>query len=111
MRSTLPLLLAGLTACGAGASPPVTAPPPAPARYLYIWAGDKGERSSEFLATVDVEPGSPTYGEVIASEAPTASSSPMGTTMSSCSVRYRDASHRCWSLLRRRPAEYCPSGR
>lgn len=40
----------------------------APARYLYVWAGDKDERDPDFMAVVDVRPGSPTYGEVIATE-------------------------------------------
>ncbi|MEO8449603.1 MAG: hypothetical protein ABI647_07430 [Gemmatimonadota bacterium] len=39
-----------------------------PARYLYVWAGDKDQRDSDFLAVVDVRPTSPTYAEVIASE-------------------------------------------
>lgn len=69
MRSTLSLLLPVLVACGAGTSRHIATPTPASARYLYIWAGDKDERSSDFLATVDVELSSPTYGEVIASEA------------------------------------------
>ena len=39
-----------------------------PARYLYVWAGDKDERDADFLAVVDVRPGSPTYAQVIATE-------------------------------------------
>ncbi|MEP7346313.1 MAG: hypothetical protein ABI877_13670 [Gemmatimonadaceae bacterium] len=37
-------------------------------RYVYIWAGDKDEKDSDFLAVVDVRPQSATYGEVIATE-------------------------------------------
>ncbi len=54
--------------CGAAASDPGTGPSPTAARYLYVWAGDKDERASDFLATVDVSPGSPRYGDIIASE-------------------------------------------
>jgi hypothetical protein len=34
-------------------------------RYLYVWAGDKDEQSSDFLAVVDVRRGSKTYGDVL----------------------------------------------
>ena len=34
-------------------------------RYLYVWAGDKDEQSSDFLAVVDVRRNSRTYGEVL----------------------------------------------
>ena len=39
-----------------------------PARFLYVWAGDKDEQHPDFMAVVDVQPGSPTYGEVVATE-------------------------------------------
>ena len=47
---------------------PTTAAATAPARYLYVWAGDKDEKDSDFLAVVDVRPASPTYGQVVATE-------------------------------------------
>jgi hypothetical protein len=68
MRPTLALLLAALTACGAGTSQYIADPISASARYLYIWAGDKDERDSDFLAVVDVRSGSPTYGDIVATE-------------------------------------------
>jgi hypothetical protein len=37
-----------------------------PASYLYVWAGDKDEKDSDFLAVVDVRPDSRTYGQVVA---------------------------------------------
>jgi hypothetical protein len=40
----------------------------APARYLYVWAGDKDEKQSDFLAVVDVRAVSPTYGQVLSTE-------------------------------------------
>lgn len=40
----------------------------APARFLYVWAGDKDGRDPDFMAVVDVRPGSATYGQVIATE-------------------------------------------
>ena len=42
--------------------------PPAPARYLYVWAGDTDGKDSDFMAVVDVQPGSPSYGQIIATE-------------------------------------------
>lgn len=34
--------------------------------YLFVWAGDKDSKDSDFLAVVDARPGQPTFGEVIA---------------------------------------------
>ena len=36
-----------------------------PARYLYVWAGDKDGKSSDFLAVVDVRRDSKDYGQVV----------------------------------------------
>lgn len=36
-----------------------------PSRYLYIWMGDKDEKESDYLAVMDVAPGSKTYGQFI----------------------------------------------
>src|SRR4028118_2000184 len=38
-----------------------------PSPYLYIWAGDADGKESDFMAVVDVLPGSPRYGQVISS--------------------------------------------
>lgn len=40
------------------------------ARYLYAWAGDADEKDSDFLAVIDVDPASVSYGQVVAT-APT----------------------------------------
>lgn len=32
---------------------------------LYVWAGDVDERESDFLAVVDAQPGSSTYGQIL----------------------------------------------
>ncbi|MFN0181115.1 MAG: hypothetical protein ACKVZ0_20090 [Gemmatimonadales bacterium] len=55
----------GLLGLACGSPMPGTAEP---ARFLYVWAGDKDERDSDFLAVFDVRPGSPTYGDVIRTE-------------------------------------------
>lgn len=41
-----------------------------PAPLLYVWAGDLDKRTgdSDFLAVIDSDPHSPTYGEVLATE-------------------------------------------
>ncbi len=36
-----------------------------PAAYLYVWAGDADTTESDFLAVIDVRPGSPAYGTVL----------------------------------------------
>ncbi len=72
-RASLCLMITALAACTAShattrrpAAPAAAAA--APARYLYIWAGDKDEKESDFLAVVDVRSASPTYGQVLATE-------------------------------------------
>ena len=48
------------------ASPSVsTAQPQRPAQYLYVWAGDADTLDSDFLAVIDVRPGSKTYARVV----------------------------------------------
>jgi hypothetical protein len=37
----------------------------APAPYLYVWTGDADRKESDFLAVMDVRPGSPTYAQVL----------------------------------------------
>ena len=59
--SLLVLLLAGAACHDAPASR---------SDYLFVWAGDSAEKSSDFLAVIDANPTSVTYGSVIAS-APT----------------------------------------
>jgi hypothetical protein len=67
MRTRLALLTCVCTACGASQSRSVV-PQASAARYLYVWAGDKDEKESDFLAVVDVRSSSPTYAQVIATE-------------------------------------------
>jgi hypothetical protein len=59
-----------LTCIGAACAAPqpkiAVSPGSAPARYLYVWAGDQDEKESDFLAVVDVRPTSGTYAQVIA---------------------------------------------
>ena len=73
-------VLALLTGCGqdspdtssdAMESTEATGPSP----FLYVWAGDMAEDDggSDFLAVVDADPDSPSYGEVV-------SSAPVGST-------------------------------
>jgi hypothetical protein len=35
--------------------------------YLFVWAGDDTQKSSDFLAVIDADPSSPKYGEAVAS--------------------------------------------
>lgn len=57
-----------LTASAIG--PATAAEPGKQARFLYAWAGDADEKDSDFLAVIDVDPASVSYGKVVAS-APT----------------------------------------
>jgi hypothetical protein len=58
----------GLLGCSAGASGPEIADEGAPSRFLYVWAGDKDRKESDFLAVVDVRASSQTFGQVVATE-------------------------------------------
>lgn len=46
---------------------PLAAAPPASGDYLFVWAADVGAKKSDFLAVIDSDPRSPSYGEVVAS--------------------------------------------
>ena len=37
-----------------------------PSPYLFVWAGDDDKKDSDFLAVIDVRPGSLSYGEIVA---------------------------------------------
>ncbi|MBA3352094.1 MAG: hypothetical protein H0U23_06655, partial [Blastocatellia bacterium] len=37
-----------------------------PSPYLFVWAGDDDKKDSDFLAVIDVRPGSSSYGEIVA---------------------------------------------
>lgn len=37
--------------------------------YLYVWAGDRAEADKNFIAVIDADPQSPTYGQLITSAA------------------------------------------
>jgi selenium-binding protein 1 len=53
------LLLAGLCCAASGGQGEEKA------RYLYVWAGDQARQAADFLAVVDFNDDSPTYGRVI----------------------------------------------
>ena len=68
--AVLSVLLVSIAGCAPhGTKSPVAAPNATPAstaaRFLYVWAGDKDEKESDFLAVVDVRRDSPTYGQVL----------------------------------------------
>jgi hypothetical protein len=48
------------------ASPGVSLAAP-PGSFLFLWAGDADYKASDFLAVIDSDPGSPSYGAVVAS--------------------------------------------
>ncbi len=58
--------LLGACACALALMIPVG---PQATRYLFVWAGDAEGKASDFLAVLDVTPGHPTYGRVVASVA------------------------------------------
>ena len=60
MRKTLAAFVASVLAAA-----PTAGAQQAPAPYLYVWAGDADTLDSDFLAVIDVRPGSPTYARVV----------------------------------------------
>ena len=40
---------------------------PAPGHYLYVWAGDAAKQGDDFLAVIDADPASPSYGRLVSS--------------------------------------------
>jgi len=40
-----------------------------PGSYLFVWAGDDAKKASDFLAVLDADAASPTYGQAVASVA------------------------------------------
>jgi hypothetical protein len=55
------LFAATLIACGAWYRSAT------PGEYLFVWAGDSAQTASDFLAVIDADSASPTYGSVVAS--------------------------------------------
>ena len=59
------LALAGMPAAAAAALP---APAPAKAgHYLFVWTADRAKLGNDFLAVIDADPASPTYGRMLTS--------------------------------------------
>src|ERR1700730_14422057 len=40
---------------------------PAPGHYLFVWCGDAGRKGNDFLAVVDADLSSPSYGHLLTS--------------------------------------------
>ncbi len=59
------LLCFGLSGCHRISKPPDSG---TASRYLYIWMGDKDGKEDDFIAVVDVQEGSPTFGRFLASQ-------------------------------------------
>jgi hypothetical protein len=63
----LRILLSGILACtslGAIAQAP---PANKPGHYLFVWTADHVKQGNDFLAVIDADPASPSYGELVAS--------------------------------------------
>ena len=61
IRTVRGLIVALLAVCPSLSS----AQPQHPAQYLYVWAGDADTLDSDFLAVIDVRPGSKTFARVV----------------------------------------------
>lgn len=54
---------------GCGTPAPESAPPSPASRYVYVWAGADSAPDRDFLAVLDADPSSATYGTIVASVA------------------------------------------
>lgn len=63
-RSFLVLAFSSVACSAAGAEQPAT---PATGHYLFAWAGDERQEGNDFLAVIDADPHSASYGKLVAS--------------------------------------------
>ncbi|MEO6225523.1 MAG: hypothetical protein ABIO80_06700 [Sphingomicrobium sp.] len=63
VRFSAALLLAILPLAASAYSRPATSD----AHYLFVWAGDQAKQGNDFLAVIDANPVSPTYGKLMTS--------------------------------------------
>lgn len=67
MRTAMLAVIALISQTGAvSCSPLSTGGSGSPASYLFVWAGDEDEKDDDFLAVIDVKPGSASYGRIVA---------------------------------------------
>lgn len=63
----LRILLSGILACTSLGAIAETPPASKPGHYLFVWTADQAKQGNDFLAVIDADPASPTYGELVAS--------------------------------------------
>lgn len=53
--------------CATGSAAPLPQPQPAPAagHYLIVWVGDRAQQGDDFLAVIDADPASASYGRLM----------------------------------------------
>src|SRR5438552_3230530 len=69
LRETVQLVIVAAIACGATActSGESASTAAKASQYLFVWAGDGARQSSDFLAVIDADTASHSYGHVVAS--------------------------------------------
>ena len=65
MRRPVLIAAVALAGCQSAAPPPMPPSPPS-SRYLFVWAGDADRKDSDFLAVIDADAASGSYGSVVA---------------------------------------------
>lgn len=58
-------LLATILLCSTAHADETAAKPPSGGHYLLVWAGDRDLKGNDFLAVIDADPLSPTYGRLV----------------------------------------------
>jgi 56kDa selenium binding protein (SBP56) len=62
----LRVLLVAILACSSLGAIAQAPPPNRPGHYLFVWTADQAKQGNDFLAVIDADPASPTYGKLVA---------------------------------------------
>jgi hypothetical protein len=65
LQTPRPLAMLMLALCCAGFAPARAQPPAATGHYLLVWAGDRDKKGNDFLAVIDADPSSASYGHLL----------------------------------------------
>jgi hypothetical protein len=65
LHAPLALAMLMLVLCCAGFAPARAQPPAATGHYLLVWAGDRDKKGNDFLAVIDADPSSASYGHLL----------------------------------------------
>ena len=74
------VLLVVILACSSLGAIAQAPPSNRPGHYLFVWTADQAKQGNDFLAVIDADPASPSYGKLVASVGTDIKSVPTTTT-------------------------------